>query len=380
MEKRERFYNIDFLRFIGIIAIVISHTFSCALKSLYPNIQIVLNMSECTCKAGRWVEFFFIVSGFLIFYTSAYKTGICTFIHKKLIRLLPTLIFAILVYMILSWGNLLHYDKYINIFSLLLINNIGLTSNNSMGNIHPAWYVSVLFWTSLFYVYLRSLVNEKWFNFITALLVMFSYVFVINVGTTFAPAVYYHFINIGILRGLGGIGLGYFLYFWYSGYKNNNFSLLNKFLFTISEIYLFIFIIQNTIFHKISINNDFIYVLAFFAIICLFLIRKGLLSNILNNKLSTMLGRYVYSIFITHIIVLDLINVNVWQKHLNLFLTHPLTNITVVVIISITFGILTYHLVEYPSYKYLSKKLKIGMTRKRERVIPLLGNLYLQTN
>lgn len=366
MEKRERFYNLDFLRFVGAIIIVIFHIIT-GIKFYYQaEIPTILKLADKISWGFMWVDFFFILSGFFLFYTTNFKTPTVKFVIKKISRLLPVLLFGLFVFFILSLFDLVYWQKYINVYAMVLLSNVGLTAKNTMGNLHSTWFVSSLFWGYLFYFYLKQLLNEKWFNFVTVLLTLLSYVYCAN--TTFhPPIVNQNFVCAGMLRAIGGIGFGYFIHMFI---KNNNIlckNILSKLMATFIEGYLLVFCVYNTLFHRIKFDNLTIIILAFACLIIMFLLKQGFISLILNNKICAFWGKYAYSIIITHIIFFDLMKINIWDKNIDFLANNLLLNIAIPTIVSILFGILSYHSVEQPVCKYLNKKLETCMVVERER-------------
>lgn len=231
-----------------------------------------------------------------------------------------------------------------------------------MGNIAQAWFVSALFWATMFYFYLKQLLTEKWFNFITVLLIFFSYTFTAN-NTTIPSVTEYNFINMEMLRAIGGIGLSYLIYQLTKNYMFNCSNKFQKIIATGFEIYLLAFCIYYTVFHKMSFNNYMIYVLAFTALILLSLYKQSYVSLFFDNKLSCLSGIVSYSIFIMHIIVIDLIRNNVWNKNPEALSAHPYIYITLILCISS--GIITYYAVERPLTRYLTNKF---ITSKKNTV------------
>ena len=359
--SKERFLNVDFLRFVGAVAIVFFHL--AVLKSglCFPFLKEIPLYNQLKINAGdafTWVDFFFIISGFFLFYTTDFRMKFVDFFKKKIIRLLPLIWFAIGLYMVLSWFGLLKYDKYINVFTMLLLNNVGFTSKNSMGNIHPVWFISAMFWVMMFYFYLKNLVSEKWFNFLNVLFIFFGYTYIINSNVR-VDKVCEYFINIGILRALAGIGTGYLIYLLYAEFKKNcNYknSLLKTLGYTAAEIYLLFFVVQNTMFHKIHFNNRLILIIAFIPLFWLFLIKRGYISKLLNNKISSILGSYSYAIFVMHIISQDLLRRNFWNLHKDFVIAHPLLNLIGGISLAILLGIAAHYLIEVPAGKYLKQK------------------------
>lgn len=357
IKGKERFYNLDVLRFIGCIIIVIFHIFLCSLKSFQGESEFIHNMLNSTKMGGTWVDFFFILSGFLMFYATNFNSSFKEFFKKKCFRLLPTIIFALLIYKILSLFDLLEWRKYVNIFAFFLLNNVGLTSKFNMGNIHPAWFVSALFWAMMSLFYLKTLVTKKWFNFICAHLVIFSYVLIANT-TSFAPVVVFNFLCIGYVRAIAGLATGYFISEWYKSIakRSSDITLGVKLIYTLIEIYVLLFLIYNTLFHKISFLSHSLFVLAYIAIICLFLLNRGFLSQLLNKKSIGFLGHYTYSMYIMHIIILDLIKNNIWANNLQIFIAHPYINILCILLLTFLTGIFTYYVIEKAMYQFLTKK------------------------
>lgn len=356
--KKERFKNIDLLRFIGAIAIVYYHINMCGLYETISDKLPLVHALQTKCSFGWvWVDFFFVISGVCFFRYTNFSQDFITFFKKKIIRLCPAIFFAVFMYWLLSLFTPMVYLKYINIFTLLLLNNVGLTAAN-MGNIHPVWFISALFWTLCLYFYLVKIFDKKYINLIMALIPFFAFTFIVN-SIHFAPATFYYFINIGVVVVMGGIALGYWINEIYNINYKEEYVNENKFSFAVIsaiEIYLFIFIIKNTLFHKIRfIEGNYIPLMfAFIPLLYLFLIKRGLLSRIFENNISVILGRYSYSIFVMHIIVLDFLNTVLWQKYPNFIINNFIFNTSLAIIFSIFLGIITYHIIEQPAARFLN--------------------------
>ena len=356
--KKERFKNLDLLRFIGAVIIVYFHINICGLYGTISDKLPLIQILQDKCTFGwAWVDFFFVISGFCFFRYTNFSQDFITFFKKKVIRLCPVIFFAVFLYRILSFVTPITYHKYINVFTLLLLNNVGLTAND-MGNIHPVWFVSTLFWTLCFYFYLVKIFEKKYINLIMALIPFFAFTFITN-STHFAPATFYNFINIGIINAMGGIALGYWINEIYNRHKETTSeNKLQLIIISAVEIYLFIFIIQNTIFHKIKFitGNYMPLMFAFVPLLYLFLIKKGLLSKFFENNISVLLGKYSYSIFVMHIVVLDFLNEVLWKIHPDFITNNLFFNTSLAIILSIFLGIFTNHFVEEPATRYLKKE------------------------
>ena len=325
-------------------------------------IKLYENIKANSQWAWLFVENFFIISGFFLFLKTDFTQNFKVFAVKKYLRFIPVIIFVLLLCLLRSFFTNLEFKKYENIFTILNIQNIGLTF--APGNIQASWFVSVLFWCSCFYFYLYKTINNKIFNLITACLVFICYavfVHVIFITHIVMPwDMFANVINYGMIRGFAGIGVGYFIAMLYKDYINKIkqfvFNVKQKLIVTVVEIYLFSFIIYYSVFHKISFDNFLIMVIPFVGLFILFIIQKGYLSRFLNNDFSVFCGKFTFSIFLTHEFIRDTWAYLVCQKHTEWVVAHPIINIILIFAIIILFGMFTYYFVEKPSFRYLKNK------------------------
>ena len=132
---------------------------------------------------------------------------------------------------------------------------------------------------------------------------------------------------------------------------------MKKNVFTFFEASILFFIFKNMAIKTIQYNNKLIFILAFALLFILFLLKYGYISQFFDNKYSYIIGKYTYSIFITHTIIR-----NIWfyvflnKENEAMVACHPLLNIFSIFFLSIILGILTYHLVEKPIAQFLKKK------------------------
>jgi peptidoglycan/LPS O-acetylase OafA/YrhL len=324
--------------------------FATSYKLIYPSYAI------CTQDGRLCVDFFFIISGFFLTLKFNETESVLDFVKKKIARLQPVLIFSLAVY---PRGDAV----YTKIFSAIFCDNIGFTMQNG-GN---CWFVSVLFWAMLLYFYMIKYYRPQTVNLVVALTVIFSYSFAIHVtnGRLVNDIRNYAYIfNTGMLRGLGGIGIGYFIANGYKYYQNKvsnkNMSIAKRIVTTIAEMYLFGWLVFNLCFHKLHFNNNIIFIVVFAFLFWMFLVRKGYFSKLLDNNFSAFLGKYSYSIFLMHMPVIHLYRLLILNKHQDLMVNnHRVLNICIPIVFSVIAGMLTYHLVEIPGWKFLKKKLGI---------------------
>ena len=138
--------------------------------------------------------------------------------------------------------------------------------------------------------------------------------------------------------------------------KNLTLSFNNIILLTGLEFICLYFLINNLFFHKLHYNNHIIYIIDFIIIIILFLINKGMISKILNLNIWVFLSKYTYSLYMTHIIMLNTLRGSFWKTHSEWIYAHPVQNVIYTLIGVFILGVFTYHFVEKPSTAYLKKK------------------------
>lgn len=360
----ERIKNIEILRFIFCIVLVLHHLFNNAsyLLKIYPENAIYDFLGKNVGFAGQSVvDLFFIISGFFLYVNIDKTLSVVQFLWKKFIRLAPAIIFLYLCYNLASiLGVCKIYHNYYNILSLLFLNNIGITLLK--GNLRITWFVSVLVSVSTFYFYILKHFEKRYTDLFIILITVFCYSFLIHFWNGYIAgnifSVYYIF-NTGVMRGLAGIGFGIVIANLYKMYKpavlNYKSSLKSLLVYGIVECYIFCFIFNNLVLHRLSYKNDIIVILFFVLLFSLFILKRGFLSNLLNCKISEKLGKYAYSIFLMHPLVFQLLNFYVWKPHNFIVQNYPILQIVAAVTLSILCGVFTYHFIEKPAQIYLKK-------------------------
>lgn len=359
MANLEKIKNVEILRFLFTLVVVACHLQLGVIDKFYDQIPLYDKMHDSITYSSVSVEFFFIISGFFLFTASNLEQTFIQFAKNKLIRFLPIIWFSLLLHFICSLFLPLQFSFFENIFTVLNIQNVGFTFKN--GDIPASWYISSLFWGMSFYFYLNKCVTKNIFNFITACIVFFSYSFWLH--TIIVPnyqnvAIVF---NIGIGRALAGLGLGYFVSMWFKENILNNAkvstSKLKMVLCSLLEVYFFCSLFYYSCFHNPNYDNPMIFIIYFVCLFMLFLQRKGLLSKVLENNFSELLGKYSFSIFITHQLIINLWSNTVCETQREWIFANPVLNIVVLYIAIILFGILIHYLFEKPITTYLQNKL-----------------------
>ena len=355
----QKIKNIEFLRIIGCLAIILTHLFNKLYGAL--DIEIYDKLCNMTCNGNKAVDLFFILSGFFFTYKLNLHRSCWEFVKHKLIRLYPVLIFVIILYFVFSLTGSVKFTYYDNIFTLLGLSGTGIVQK--YGNASHFWYVSAMLWTLLFYYYLLKNYSKKNVNLFIAITILFSYSFLIYSRHGYIGVLRntcYYFYNLGMLRALGGIGIGYFIGEWYKTnidkIKDWKPSTIQVVLLSGLEFITLYFIINNLMLHKLKYYNQFIFIIAFTVIIILFLVNQGVFSRILNNNICSNLAKYSYSLYMVHPPIYSLFSGSIWKYHPEIVYTHPTLNVIFTLSLVIIAGILTYHFIEKPATNHLTNK------------------------
>ena len=357
----KKLYNIELFRFIFSILIAYGHMMLFYLLPVSKNVFNWCNMGQTWNATLTIVDSFFILTGFFMFNTVTYK-NITTmqFMKRKIIRLWPVYFFSFIAFFVLSKFKVCSFNLYDDILNLLFLQCSG--HKLSLGDSGYSWYISSLFWVSLFYFYLLRNFQKKNARLIIGIMTFFSYILLIHkfdggVGAHISPPLLELFVP-GILRALGGIGLGYFIGEIFDNLKNiksEDLNIYKRISIFITELIITLFLLYNYLIKKVY-NNSLLYILAFGVLLLLLALQIGKYSQVLNWKGFEYIGRYSYSIYIMHQPVFLTLKKYIWTK--DFVINNPIKSVLIGIFTCLIVGILTYHLIEQPGRKLLKYVLK----------------------
>ena len=348
-----RIRHIDGLRGVFALAVAVMH----------------LNKQLIVPGAYLAVDFFFVLSGFILSYVYLPRINQMThfdFIRARLSRLWPlhmaTLLFYVIInsatYYAMNGGFRLHPNWKGNDFSsffenVFLIHNIGFQETLTWN--YPSWSISVEFWVNVFLfavlaALLKSDLRSKMVIWLVAI-VFFCYVMLeVNLphlGSKVGIISQFGYVfNAGLLRGFGGIFLGVLVYLLtarmdarrtIAPIPNVIKNILEVLL--ISIVFYFIFVQYNK---ETDITAVFVFAL---LLTSLSIGQKTILAHILSIKPLTYLGMISYSIYLCHAPILQ------FFKRWELFFGDGFSDWTVAVIftvVTILISTFAYYLIEKP--------------------------------
>jgi peptidoglycan/LPS O-acetylase OafA/YrhL len=368
--SKPKLHTLESLRGIAAILVVFLHS------KFYSSSEINL----LRINGGIWVDFFFILSGFVMGYAYFSKVSSHTISFKKFISLRFGRLFPLNTFILLLWvpyvivkiyafnqgyGHIDPIERHSPlqfISNLFLIQSLNLHDQSTWNG--PAWSISTEFFTYIFYFFTVSALYKTFpkikifYNMlflVTLSLLAYYLLIVLNDNKFFAT------YNYGVLRCIGGFFLGLLIYQLYLLLKNKK-SILNKtIIFHCIEIFLTLLIIF--LLYKIRESNLYIFTLILvfaLTILVLALQSNGIMSKILSHKLLRYLGKLSYSIYLCHALILVVAS-NFFQYILKVETAiDPVFNLKVLIVpysfllnivfllIVILFSHYTYNLIEKP--------------------------------
>lgn len=357
----KRFEVLDSFRGLAAIFVVIHH------------MHYVGSMSEWSFfeSSGLFVELFFILSGFVLSHSYAFKQNLKFrhFFISRTFRLMPLHIVTLLVLIVIEFGKLFASNYGLNfnseafsgtsnpnqIIPNLLLLQSWLPNVESLSWNLPSWSISIEYYLyMIFFITLLLKENTKYTLWFLISIIMFICIF--N-GSEIAKE---------ILRGTSCFFAGTLIYLLYRKLQDK--ITFKKSYFTIIES-LILLLLTLTISSDIE-SKSLIVTLLFCIQILIFSFEKGFISKILKQKVFQYLGKLSYSIYMIHLIILFcvlavlIIVQKIFKIELTLMINHAryidfgnpiFNNIAIVFILGIIIFISGF------TYKYIEQKgQKIG--------------------
>jgi len=354
----QRFIYLDFLRFAFAMIVFLGHA------------RALLTTSH----AHLAVDYFFILSGFVLSHAYYQKLGqpgfMQKFVRDRWARLYPLHFFTLMVFVLLNFwftditGKLLENGwsyqdgrAYTLLLNIGLLNNVGLSTLGPSWNA-PAWSISVEFWLNLALAASALIFRKK---LIPLLLFASAVSYVLLIRTPDGLVSYYanvhRWINTGLLRGLGGMGLGIFCFASYKTIMKHSEQIRQAPMVAISTT----LVVAD--FWMVAGGLNFLH--AEFLIVplsALTVLAVAVTESLSINKAGIVrsvmvwLGECSYSIYLLHWAVLTFVNYFMnYAWGMDVDLKDPF-NFSALVFTVIVLSRLSYLFIELPGKKFLKKR------------------------
>ncbi len=338
-----RLYGIDFLKFIFIIIILLSHLITP--WALYTNTFTQPNgILPNAIFSSQVVIFYFFISIFLLISKcETNNESTVKYTIKRYLQFLPMIIlnfvFAIMLYLLNVFETLNIKAELLN---FIIINNMALPLfDDYYGYNGGMWFLCVLFWASCGMHFLVRKIKPIFLNFILPVLFIISLYFNLTIWNTDITCK----CTIGLITNATcGITLGYFLAQYYKKYnKEMHNTAFKTFLYSVAEICFLGLLLYISIFAHSSVEK-LLQCFLFVVITLLFIKPTGIISKFVNHKWAKFLGDITFTIYVSNIFVIYILHKFVWLKYYEILNQHPYFTITSTIIICIVFSIIIHYL------------------------------------
>lgn len=289
------------------------------------------------------VEFFFIISGFLLAQSATKALAGNTkmespeiytirYIANKFKRLYPHYIFSFIVFCVVSVFllekySILHVFRY-GLPEIFMLQMSGLSNVDFTGNAAD-WYVSALMIASFLccYLYVKNASTFRLFVCPSLSLMIYTYLYH-EIGHLGGVRVFKLNTYVGTIRAMGGICLGCLCYELYI-YIKQHFSMNMKAraILNIIDIICITAIIYRFT-HQWKTTQDFLMLPIFMLFTLSIFLQESAIQKCLDNPISSYLGNISYAVFLNHTIIRDIFK---WLGAFSPLLVRTLLYVAVVV-------------------------------------------------
>ena len=333
--KLPKMMNLEFLRIVFTFVIVWCH-FCKNLKFWF--------------VSWLGVEFFFVLSGFLLILTFKPERSYTDFLKDRIIRFMPLIVFSGMIRTIF-WKSMDTISDFFFLTPLGLAKTPGVASGS--------WYLGVLIVVSLFYSYLLKTKKKEDANVIICLIsfisavVLTQYNWKSGVWIAVEPNVIP--LPFGLLRGWAGMGIGYFTGLFYLRQKLKDRAKKTSFIVEAAVLFFSVFclLIKNLY----PQNPVYMYML-FSALIVLFANKNGKISRFFEKPVFCRLSKYCLSLYLTHFIIAYSGLYPLLKYYPDYIRAHLVLAAALYFLSAVILAFIAHHAIELPATRALKKHWK----------------------
>lgn len=352
MKQVQHYPAIDSLKFIFSVIIVYFHLLHSNMKGTIGTTDVYTMLSKACDGSALIVECFLIIAGFFVYRTFlAGRQTLAGFSVSRVVRLWPVFAF----YVLCAWA-LTSYTLENSILDLSFMRCTGI-SLEYKGII---WYIPPFFWCSILLFAIMRVLGKERALLVVALLTYVAYCLNLNnLKGGVGRHVVYSWVSLGMLRVLGGLGVGILIGAG-KEYLNGSFSsgTMSRWRFmgnSIVELTCLSMLIYNFIIVRLFGNTATVVIL--FSLLFIIMTNGGgIVSRCLGWAPLAKLGKYCYSIYVMQQIAFWCMARTIWKWGKAYWLSEPVLAVAVSTLIAVAIGIITYYLVEQPCANWYKRR------------------------
>jgi peptidoglycan/LPS O-acetylase OafA/YrhL len=227
-------------------------------------------------------------------------------ISQKVKRLYPEYFFNLVIYLLVGIFILKKTIVLSDFFyNAMMLGHIGIVNNIVEGG----WYVSALFWTTVVFIAIFASCRKTTFFVLSMLIFIMSTIifFGKKIPLDGASGLIFPFLSTGFLRAFAGMSFGIMLSFLFSKLKTINFHIshVKETIFIILlEIFSVCYLCDIFMMNKnanFALMHNIYFPLA--IIMFIFYFKKEKILKIANLRIFEWLGKYVYMIYLSNLIL-----------------------------------------------------------------------------
>ena len=316
---KHRFEVLDIFRGIFASMVFLFH--------LAPFSDTVILKNKFVVNCDLFVDFFFVLSGFVITYTHQHMSAasdLSLFYKKRLFRLYPLHFIMLLVSVFIEVvkhffvghiqvNQLNNANNNITTFfsNLFLLNSVKLPGVTDFSWNIPSWSISaemvsyILFGTIVWCLHRIGVFKAK--NVVFAAVVVISLLLIFMLSGSFDLT--YQSFAYGFVRAWAGFFTGAICYNVFNGTRAKA-ILLQSTVFNIAELLVIAAMLVMVYNGQVLRHYGYLFEVLFFCAIYVFSFEKGFFSNGLKKSgFLKKIGTYSYSIYMTHALLISLFNI-----------------------------------------------------------------------
>lgn len=313
-----RFSVLDIFRGLFASFVVLFH------MAFFTNTPLINN--PIVENSDVFVDFFFVLSGFVITYryqlmSTADELG--TFMKKRFFRIYPLhfVMLFVTLFIELAKGYMSHYiqvnqlnnpnNNLLTFFtSLFLVNSIKFPTISDVSWNIPSWSISAEVVSYLVFGLVMLGMARLRLQQYKSIIYLFTALLALGILASITGSFQTNYsFDYGFLRGMIGFFTGAFCYMLFSK-TVSTLSHANPILFTCAEVVIVGAIFVSIYWGEVLKYYGFVYEIIFLLAIYIFSFEKGKVSSLLNSSaLLHRIGTYSYSIYLTHAVLLSIFNI-----------------------------------------------------------------------